>query len=144
MDEVDEFGPLDEYSLGWKIAPEEPHPDEHMKQSTAPVARVFGFSDLHVDYRENYGWCEELSPTDFQGDVLLLAGDLTNDLAKLRAVLTMLRSKFAEVFFVPGNHDVWVRRQQPWQVAPQNPLEKADQSVFSAMPTDSPGQLAAV
>ena len=68
--------------------PQPPAPEPRPPQP--PTARVFGFSDLHVDYADNYQWCEALSPERFQRDVLLLAGDLTDDLAKLRAVLVLL------------------------------------------------------
>lgn len=145
MQDMDEFGPIDEYSLGWKIAsPAEPGPEIAAAPAATKTARVFGFSDLHVDYKENYQWCDDLSSTEFKDDVLLLAGDLTNDLAKMRAVLAMLRPKFAEVFFVPGNHDVWVRGGRSWRVAPQQPLALADPQAAAAAPTDSLGQLDAV
>jgi len=41
---------------------------------------------------------------------LLLAGDISSDLPRLEETLTRLRDRFLEVFFVPGNHDLWVRR----------------------------------
>ncbi|MFB3042220.1 MAG: metallophosphoesterase [Candidatus Poribacteria bacterium] len=72
--------------------------------------RVFALSDIHMDYNGNVLWLEKLSSIDYTDDVLILAGDISEDLEKLRRVLSFLRNKFAHVFFVPGNHDLWVRR----------------------------------
>lgn len=71
--------------------------------------RVFAVSDIHVDYAENHRWVMDLSTSEFATDTLLLAGDVTPDLALLAEVLGHLRQCFAHVFFVPGNHDLWVR-----------------------------------
>ena len=72
--------------------------------------RVFALSDVHVDYQANMSWLQALSPTHYGDDALILAGDVSDDLNKLRAALTRVRATFAEVFFVPGNHELWVRR----------------------------------
>lgn len=72
--------------------------------------RVFALSDIHVDYDQNRNWLEALSETDYQQDLLLLAGDITEDLTLLSEVLTSLAQKFSCVLFVPGNHDLWVRQ----------------------------------
>jgi predicted phosphodiesterase len=72
--------------------------------------RVFALSDVHVDYQANMAWLQALSPTHYGDDTLILAGDVSDDLDKLRAALTRVRATFAEVFFVPGNHELWVRR----------------------------------
>lgn len=71
--------------------------------------RVFALSDLHADYPENFQWILELSNVDYQQDVLVLAGDVTDDLQVLAQVFQALRSKFREVMFVPGNHELWVQ-----------------------------------
>lgn len=74
--------------------------------------RVFALSDLHVDYADNMRRFEALSARDFRADALILAGDITDDLERLAIVLGLARSKFAWVFFVPGNHELWVRRHE--------------------------------
>jgi len=71
--------------------------------------RIFALSDLHVDYPENLAWVEALSRSDFTGDVLLVAGDISHEEPLLFRVLEALRARFRSVFFVPGNHDVWLR-----------------------------------
>jgi predicted phosphodiesterase len=70
--------------------------------------RVFTVSDLHVDYGENLAWLEGLSQRDYTDDLLIVAGDVSDSVALLRRALTQLKSCFAHVLFVPGNHDLWV------------------------------------
>ncbi len=70
--------------------------------------RVFALSDIHVDHEANNAWIARLSNSEFQEDTLLLAGDVTHDLSLLRATFEILLSKFKNLFFVPGNHDLWV------------------------------------
>ncbi len=47
---------------------------------------------------------------EYQADVLLLAGDVSEDMNLLERVLRGCLERFAKVMFVPGNHDLWVRR----------------------------------
>jgi len=71
--------------------------------------QVWAISDLHVEYKENLRMIENWSRTKYQKDILILAGDVTDDLNLLAKVFRTLKSKFREVFFVPGNHELWVR-----------------------------------
>ncbi len=41
--------------------------------------------------------------------MLLLAGDASEDIRVLRLTLTCLRDTFGKVFFLPGNHELWLR-----------------------------------
>jgi hypothetical protein len=70
--------------------------------------RVFALSDIHVDYGENMAWIRGLSDQDYRQDVLLLAGDACHEMSKLQGVLESLRRKFAELFFLNGNHELWL------------------------------------
>jgi hypothetical protein len=70
--------------------------------------RVFALSDIHVDYSQNMAWIRDLSHRDYLQDLLLLAGDACHEIGKLSAALECLRKKFAQVFFVPGNHELWL------------------------------------
>ena len=56
--------------------------------------------------------CEDLSDNAYQDDILILAGDISDDQAVLRATFQLMAAKFGHVFFVPGNHDLWVRRKE--------------------------------
>jgi len=73
--------------------------------------RVFALSDIHIDYDVNAKWVTELSDADHQDDVLILAGDITDTLRLLGWCLGTLARKFAKVLFVPGNHELWVIRE---------------------------------
>ncbi len=73
--------------------------------------RIWTISDIHVDFAENARWISALSDWDFSEDICLLAGDVSHDFALLRSTLTRLRKKFARLFFVPGNHDLWIRNE---------------------------------
>lgn len=72
--------------------------------------RIFGVSDLHIDYVENRRWFENLSVYDYTQDLLILAGDVTDSLELLGRLFRQLRLSFREVAFVPGNHELWVHR----------------------------------
>lgn len=68
--------------------------------------RVLALSDLHIDYAANRAKFDAIEGNE--RDTLLLAGDLTSDLDILGDALSAVRPKFASVFFVPGNHELWL------------------------------------
>ncbi len=70
--------------------------------------RIFALSDIHIDYPENRRWIGELSDVDYRNDALILAGDATHDLGRLGEAFRCLKGKFSEVFFTPGNHELWL------------------------------------
>jgi predicted phosphodiesterase len=72
--------------------------------------RVFALSDVHADYEANARWLAELSTEDYRDDVLVLAGDVSDSLETLEETLRVLTRRFDTVAYVPGNHDLWVRR----------------------------------
>jgi predicted phosphodiesterase len=72
--------------------------------------RLFAVSDIHVDYPENAAWFSKLSRERYRDDVLILAGDVSDSLQLLDRTLDALARCFAKVFYVPGNHDLWVVR----------------------------------
>ncbi len=76
--------------------------------------RVFILSDIHVDFVENWQWIETVCSDGFIDDVLILAGDVTHNFDLLKQCLGNLRPKFRELFFVPGNHDLWMENDR-WQ-----------------------------
>lgn len=73
--------------------------------------RIFAISDLHLDYAINRDWLAQLSLHDHQEDVLILAGDISDKLPLLMDSFDALTCRFAVVLYVPGNHDLWVRRE---------------------------------
>lgn len=72
--------------------------------------KIFAISDLHLDYKENADWLQSLSSLDYQQDILILAGDISDNIELIEACFKQLTNKFKQVIFVPGNHDLWVRR----------------------------------
>ena len=48
---------------------------------------------------------------DHSQDVLIVAGDVSHSRVVLRRTLAFLAGAFKLVFFVPGNHDLWLDRQ---------------------------------
>jgi Icc-related predicted phosphoesterase len=90
--------------------------------------RVFCTSDVHIDYAPNMEWVRSLSSSDYKHDALIVAGDVTHRLALLEEFFALLTSKFQHVFYVPGNHDLWLTddRHDP---AIQHSLDKFDKIV---------------
>ena len=74
--------------------------------------RVFAISDLHLDYDINYQWVAGLSERDYADDVLILAGDVSDSLPLLARVLRALSRRFKQLLYVPGNHELWVHRDE--------------------------------
>ncbi|RDZ28507.1 metallophosphoesterase family protein [Lysobacter silvisoli] len=73
--------------------------------------KLFAISDIHIDYPDNARWVDNLSDMDYRDDILILAGDITEDSSLLAWCLGRFAAKFRQVLFVPGNHDLWVRRE---------------------------------
>jgi len=73
--------------------------------------RIFALSDIHVDYDANARWIAALSTAEYQDDVLILAGDVSDTRRLLEWCLGTLARKFMKVLFVPGNHELWVIRE---------------------------------
>ena len=71
--------------------------------------RVFAWSDLHADYPRNRELIAAAAVDGHRDDALLVAGDVSDSLDRLAGTLELLRARFAEVFFVPGNHEAWLR-----------------------------------
>lgn len=72
--------------------------------------RILATSDIHIDYQDNRKWIEDLSDQEFVNDVLILAGDISDDLALIRSCFQHLSKKFFKVMYVTGNHELWVAR----------------------------------
>lgn len=93
--------------------------------------RVWAVSDIHTDYADNLEWLRRLTQQGraggsmrgssssgsrasgpFSEDVLLVAGDVSDSPETLQTTLELCVAAFGHVFFVPGNHDLWVRRNE--------------------------------
>ena len=72
--------------------------------------RIFAVSDIHLDYDLNVDWLLNLSKFDYQDDILILAGDISDAPRLLELCFKNLATRFKKVLYVPGNHDLWVFR----------------------------------
>lgn len=102
-----------------------------MGQEHGQLLRVFLVSDVHTDYPANAAWASRLRTRFQRGghgyvagrqplllfgqrnlnsiNVLLLAGDVSDDMGIMHTTLRDCAAAFDHVFFSPGNHCLWVR-----------------------------------
>ena len=67
--------------------------------------KLHAISDLHVGYRENLLALGDLGK--HPDDWLILCGDIADTPEQLEAALAILERKFAQLIWVPGNHELW-------------------------------------
>lgn len=72
------------------------------------MPRLYAISDLHVGHSENRQLVADLRGS--AEDWLVLAGDLGEAAEELEHVLDLLVPRFAQVVWVPGNHELWTCR----------------------------------
>ncbi|EYU34188.1 hypothetical protein ABFS82_03G030600 [Erythranthe guttata] len=92
--------------------------------AAADGTKVFVVSDLHTDYPENMSWVKSLPRRTHDNDVLVVAGDVAETSANFVQTMSFLKDKFRHVFFVPGNHDLWLRREETPFLDSVDKLEK--------------------
>jgi 3',5'-cyclic AMP phosphodiesterase CpdA len=74
--------------------------------------RLWAISDLHVAMAENQRFAEQLRPTS-ESDWLLVAGDVAESVGNVGRTLALLADRFAQVVWVPGNHELWTHPSDP-------------------------------
>ena len=67
--------------------------------------KLYAISDLDLSYEANRQALEALPP--HPNDWLILAGDIGETTNHLRYALGILRQRFQQLLWVPGNHDLW-------------------------------------
>jgi hypothetical protein len=69
------------------------------------IVKLFAISDLHVGFRESEFALQALQrrPTDW----LIVAGDIAEEETEICHTLSILCSRYAQVIWVPGNHELW-------------------------------------
>lgn len=72
--------------------------------------RIFAVSDLHTDFTANWLGLQRVTSPEHLHDALVVAGDIADDLMIIEKTLRLLRANFGQVFYVPGNHELWVRK----------------------------------
>jgi len=80
-----------------------------MQRSRSPQyacgGALLAVSDLHVEHSENRRLVESLRPRA-DGDWLIVAGDVADDVAAVDWALGLLAERFTQVVWVPGNHEL--------------------------------------
>lgn len=69
------------------------------------MPKLYAISDLHIEVAVNRDALERLPR--YPKDWLILAGDIANTYASLKAALELLNTKFKQLIWVPGNHELW-------------------------------------
>ncbi|MCX6464537.1 MAG: metallophosphoesterase [Pseudonocardiales bacterium] len=76
-----------------------------------PAPRLLAVSDLHVRHPDNRALAAGLRPVG-DGDWLIVAGDVAEQVDDVLETLAGLRERFARVVWVPGNHELWTRTKE--------------------------------
>ncbi|MFG2645277.1 metallophosphoesterase family protein [Streptomyces sp. NPDC048370] len=87
-------------------------------ERTEGSGRLLAVSDLHVSHAENRRIVEDMKPEN-DGDWLIVAGDIGELTTDIEWALTLLRDRFAEVVWAPGNHELWTHPSDPVQLRGQ-------------------------
>ena len=85
--------------------------------------KLLAISDLHLRYEVTRKALEDLPP--HPEDWLIVAGDVGETEQHLRFAWAVLKHRFARIFWVPGNHDLWT--------APPHPAEPRGQEKYDRM-----------
>src|SRR2546423_6346710 len=67
--------------------------------------KLYAISDLHLGHEINRQALAAIP--SYPEDWLILAGDMGETTAHLRYALSILSRRFAQLLWVPGNHDLW-------------------------------------
>ena len=73
--------------------------------------KLWALADLHLRYEVTRRALEALRPHPY--DWLIVAGDVGETEEHLRYALAVLTRRFARLFWVPGNHDLWTIPSKP-------------------------------
>jgi 3',5'-cyclic AMP phosphodiesterase CpdA len=76
------------------------------------MSNLLAISDLHIEHAENRRFVEELAPSA-EDDWLIVAGDVADSLERVEWALERLAGRFAQVLWVPGNHELLTQRDEP-------------------------------
>lgn len=71
--------------------------------------KLYAISDLHLERKKNREALEQLA--HFPDDGLILAGDICSTVEQLDDALESLTKKFKQLFWVPGNHELWLTNE---------------------------------
>jgi hypothetical protein len=96
------------------------------KTTTPETISVWGISDIHIDYQENFDALLDIPIPTEKKDALIIAGDATDNIDRLEELLTAMKQRFRWVGFVPGNHELWIREKNKSNTSFSNSIDKFD------------------
>ncbi len=73
--------------------------------------KLYAISDLHIGYAINRAALARLP--SHPEDWLIVAGDIDETAQDLKLALSLLSARFAQLIWVPGNHDLWTLPYRP-------------------------------
>lgn len=74
--------------------------------------QLWAISDLHIGYAENRALVDGMRPESDE-DWLIVAGDVAETVEDIGWALKTLAGRFAQVVWVPGNHELWTHPKDP-------------------------------
>ena len=74
--------------------------------------KIFAVSDLHTDFIDNWKHLQSVTDDSFKDELLIIAGDIADKLETIETTLEFLKGKFKYVSYVPGNHEMWIRKSK--------------------------------
>ncbi|ORY08047.1 metallophosphoesteras-like protein [Clohesyomyces aquaticus] len=80
-------------------------PDLYQPPPPEPPGRLWAISDLHLSYKTNREELEKVNPRPNDG--LILCGDIGETADHLRLAFTKATACFRQVFWTPGNHELY-------------------------------------
>lgn len=83
-------------ALGWH---------HNLTQLLPTMGKLYAISDLHISYKFNHEAFHLLKP--HPEDSLILAGDIGEKLEHLHTAFALTTKLFKQVFWVPGNHELY-------------------------------------
>lgn len=83
--------------------------------ASAGVGKLVAISDLHIRYEENRKITDAIHAESPQ-DWLLIAGDIGERVSEIEWTLRLMSERFAQVVWVPGNHELWTAPDDPTQL----------------------------
>jgi len=94
------------------------------KITPSDTVSVWGISDIHIDYQENFDALLDIPIPSIKRDALIIAGDATDNINRLEELLSAMKQRFKWVGFVPGNHELWIREKNQTNISFSTSVDK--------------------
>ena len=91
------------------ITPRSSYP---MTRETIRSASILAISDIHCDHKLNFNCIKSWQDQNNEDNTLIIAGDISDKIEVLERTFLELKQQFKHIFYVPGNHELWLRRSQ--------------------------------